>query len=146
MAGHIPYSDAVLIPLLAALVSAVARLSLMKDRKDVLGFWEGLAIGPDLMVGAVVAIPALLAGRSLGIVQADAVHRLTVANSSGSTGGFILVLLFLLFLAVLLYDRLFGKEARESCNGWRKPLWRGIVPQVVCGFLALGFALALGTT
>jgi hypothetical protein len=145
MAGHIPYSDAVLIPLLAALVSAVARLSLMKDRRDVLGFWEGLAIGPDLMVGAVVAIPALLAGRSLGIVEAQAGRPLTVASSSGSTGGFILVLLFLLFLAVLLYERLFGKEARE-CNGWRKPLWRGIVPQLVCGFLALGFALALGTT
>ena len=41
-----------------------------------------------------------------------------------------------------LYDSLFGKEAR-GCNGWRKPLWGGIVPQVVCGFLALGFALAL---
>jgi hypothetical protein len=145
VSGHIPYSDAVLIPLLAALVSAVARLSLMKDRKDVLGFWEGLAIGPDLMVGAVVAIPALLAGRSLGIVQADGARRLTMASTNGSTGGFILVFLFLLFLAVLLYDRLFGKEARGS-NGWRRPLWGGIVPQVVCGFLALGFALALGTT
>lgn len=143
--SHIPITDAVLIPLLAALVSAAGRLALMENRDDITGFWAALAIGPDLMVGAVVAIPALLAGRDLGIVEVQHAHTLADAHNSGNVSGTLVVLLLFLFTMGLTYERLLGKDARKD-NGWRIPLFRGVIPQAACGFMALAFALALGTS
>jgi hypothetical protein len=85
-------------------------------------------------VGAVIAVPSLLAGRNIAQSKSD-----------WSPNGLLVLTILFLFGACVAFERLWCKKARE-CHGWKEPLFKGILPPALCGFLALGVALALGTT
>jgi hypothetical protein len=148
---QIPLAAVVLVPAVGAIVSGVVRLTMVVNSNDRPGIWNIFAVGPDLMIAAVVAIPALLAGRNAEIAEiknADAVtvnpKALNVLNANWSISGYMVIIIFCLALIGLSCERLWCKPAREK-NGFKEPFLKGVLLPTVCGLAALGAALVLGT-
>lgn len=141
---HIAYSDAVLIPLFAALLSIVVRFIQLGEKKPPEELWALLAVGPDLMVAAVVAVPGLIAARNLGLHEAAP----TLPSNSGTSPSATVVMAVLMFCCLVFgarYDCLWGKEARKK-TGVRVPLLFGILPPLFLGTVTLVLALFVGTS
>jgi hypothetical protein len=153
--ANIPLGAVFGITVITAAFSGVARLLVFekpnlndKQRRRLrsggpgrFDFWNVFAIGPDLMVGAVVAIPALLAGRNVALGQSRGLR----VDVNWNPNYLMVLMIFFLFCLGVSFERLFSKEARCD-DGWKKPLFKGILPPALCGFAALGAALALGTS
>jgi len=187
--SHVPILAVLGIPILVAAFSALVRFLVLEKGDDRPGIWNIFAIGPDLMVAAVVAVPALLAGGNAAradlassqalrtasqgmhaaLVSARgvrttrisyralhteshalhdasrALHTVLTINANWSPNGYLILMIVFLFGFGVAFERLWAKEARE-CDGWKTPFFKGVVPPAVCGFAAIGAALALGTS
>jgi hypothetical protein len=126
---------------IAAAFSALVRLLVLEKGDDRVGVWSIFAIGPDLIVGSVVAIPSLLAGKNAILAQSHAYKM----DPSWNINGMLVLAIVFLFGVCVACERLWCKKARAS-KGWKSPLLKGIIPTTMCGFLALGIALALGAS
>ena len=82
--SNLPFAAALLIPAGGAFVSGVVRLALVENSKDRFGIWNIFAVGPDLMVAALIAIPALLAGRN---AELNAIRKANPVFSLGLRAG-----------------------------------------------------------
>jgi hypothetical protein len=143
--GHVPIAAVLGITVIAAAFSALGRLLVLERGDDRPGLWNVLAIGPDLIVGAVVAVPALLAGRNETLIQYHQIlHTSSTANTSWNPSGLLVLMIIFLFGLGVACERLWSKQARERA-GWKAPLFIGIAPPALCGLAAIGAALALGT-
>ena len=131
-ASHVPLAAVVGVTGIAAAFSALVRLMVLEKGDDRPGIWNIFAVGPDLIVGAVVAVPSLLAGKNIGQPKSD-----------WNPNGLLVLTILFLFGACVAFERLWCKKARER-HGWKEPVLKGIIPPALCGFLALGVALALG--
>jgi hypothetical protein len=140
--SHVPYVAVLLIPAAGVFISGVVRLTMVESKKDRPGIWNIFAVGPDLMVAAVVAVPALLAGRNVGLAETS--DKATATSGSWSINGLIVFIIFCLALICLSCERIWSKPAREG-NGWKGPLLLGVIPPAICGVMALAAALVLGT-
>lgn len=143
--GHVPIAAVLGIIVITAAFSALGRLLILERGDDRPGIWNVFAIGPDLIVGAVVAVPALLAGRNAVISQYRTLHPAVPINPNWNPSGLIVLMIIFLFGLGVACERLWCRNARER-DGWREPVLKGIVPPALCGFLAIGAALALGAT
>jgi hypothetical protein len=143
--GHVPIAAVLGITVITAAFSALGRLLILERGDDRPGIWNVFAIGPDLIVGAVVAVPALLAGRNAVISQYHTLHPAVSINPNWNPSGLIVLMIIFLFGLGVACERLWCRKARER-DGWREPVLKGIVPPALCGFLAIGAALALGAT
>lgn len=143
--GHVPIAAVLGITVITAAFSALGRLLILERGDDRPGIWNVFAIGPDLIVGAVVAVPALLAGRNAVISQYRTLHPAVPINPNWNPSGLIVLMIIFLFGLGVACERLWCRNARER-DGWREPVLKGIVPPALCGFLAIGAALALGAT
>ena len=130
--GHVPLAAVVGVTGITAAFSALVRLLVLEKGDDRPGVWNVFAIGPDLIVGAVVAVPALLAGKNL-----------TQSKPDWDPNGLLVLTILFFFGTCLALERLWCKKARER-QGWKGPIFKGILPPALCGFVALGVALALG--
>jgi hypothetical protein len=148
--SNIPYAAALLIPAAGAGVSGVIRFALVESSKDRLGIWNIFAVGPDLMVAALIAIPALLAGRN---AELNAIRKAkevvpgakgTAVNIDWGISGWMVVIIFCLVVIGVSCERLWSKKAREK-TGFKEPFVIGILPPTICGLLALAAALLLGS-
>lgn len=148
--SHLPYLAVVVIPAVTAAVSAVVRLTMLESAKDRAGIWNIFAVGPDLMIATAVAIPALLAGRNVGLAEIKKVKlvaastKLADVNASWSVSGSMVLIIICLFLIGLSLERLWCKSQRQK-SGFKDPLVKGILPPAACGIGALAAALVLGT-
>jgi hypothetical protein len=148
--SNIPFVAALLIPAAGAFVSGVVRLALVENSKDRYGIWNIFAVGPDLMVAALIAIPALLAGRNAelnAIRKAKAVRPGTsspAVNIDWNISGWVVIAIFCFIVVGVSCERLWAKSARQK-GGFRKPFMTGILPPTICGLFALAAALVLGT-
>lgn len=143
--GHVPIAAVLGITVIAAAFSALGRLLVLERGDDRPGIWNVFAIGPDLIVGAVVAVPALLAGRNAAISQYRALHASAAISPNWNPSGLIVLMIIFLFGLGVACERLWCRSARER-DGWKEPVLKGIVPPALCGFAAIGAALALGTS
>lgn len=148
--SNLPFAAALVIPAGGAFVSGVVRLALVENSKDRFGIWNIFAVGPDLMVAALIAIPALLAGRNAelnAIRKAKAVMpgaKATAANVDWSISGWVVIAIFCCIIVGVSCERLWAKSARQK-GGLKKPFMTGILPPTICGLAALAAALVLGT-
>jgi hypothetical protein len=142
---HIPYTDAILIPMFAALLCVVVRFAQLEKSSNKSGLWEILAVGPDLMVAAVAAIPGLIAARNLGLHEAVATHSAGVGSTSPAVISVMVLLMACFLFGGANYDRVWGKDARAK-TGVREPLVRGVLPCALLGVATLGLALFVGTS
>ena len=138
---HVPMAAVVGVTAIAAAFSALIRLSALEKGDDRAGVWGIFAIGPDLIVGAVVAIPSLLAGRNAILAQSHSDKM----NPNWNINGMLVLAIFFLFCVCVSCERLWCKKARAA-TGWQGPLLKGIIPSSMCGLLDLGIALALGAS
>lgn len=130
--SHVPLAAVVGVTAIAAAFSALVRLLVLERGDDRPGIWNIFAVGPDLIVGAVVAVPSLLAGKNI-----------SQSNPNWNPNGLLVLTILFLFGACVAFERLWCKKARDR-HGWKEPVLKGIVPPAFCGLLALGVALALG--
>jgi hypothetical protein len=63
--GNVPLAAVAGVTGIAAAFSALVRLLVLEKGDDRPGIWSIFAVGPDLIVGAVVAVPSLLAGKNI---------------------------------------------------------------------------------
>ena len=144
MVSHVPIAAVLGITVITAAFSALGRLLVLERGDDRPGMWNVFVIGPDLIVGAVVAVPALLAGRNIAITQYRMSHASAAVNTSWNPSGLIVLMIIFLFGLGVACERLWAKQARER-DGWKEPVLKGILPPALCGFAAIGAALTLGT-
>jgi hypothetical protein len=143
--GHVPIAAVLGITVIAAAFSALGRLLVLERGDDRPGIWNVFAIGPDLIVGAVVAVPSLLVGRNATLSQYHRVLQASAtANASWNPSGLIVLMIIFLFGLGVACERLWAKQTRQR-DGWKDPVLKGIIPPALCGFAAIGAALALGS-
>lgn len=137
--GNVPLAAVAGVPAIGAGFSCVTRF-LMQDR-----MWNVCAFGIDLLVAAVVAIPALLVGRNAALTQIRSPHASSAVNPNWNPPGLLVLMVIFLFCIGVGSEARWSKKAREQ-DGWAVPLFKGVFPAAVCGFIAIGADLFLGTS
>ncbi|MFH0517241.1 hypothetical protein ACHBTE_08695 [Streptomyces sp. M41] len=135
----------VIIPAVGAIVSVVARWN-MRDSSSGEKAWEIFALGPDLTLAGIMAIPALLIERAIAIDNATSGGKYTQQQAEETFGqvaiGAAVLVIFLLALVELSYERAVGKPCRKG-GGVLKPLTLGVLIPGTIGSMCLAFALLL---
>jgi branched-subunit amino acid permease len=127
---------AVLVPVVSVIAIAVSKWAMSRD--DAKDDWaEIFAMGPDLLIASLIAIPAFITEKVT--VSADASR----AAQSLALSGWLFLMVFFLALIGFTYERKIGKGCRRT-GGWRKAWLAGVtVPMVIgAGALSLTFELA----
>ena len=136
--GNIPLAAVLAVPVIGTAFSAIARFLVLD------GMWNVFAVGPDLLVASVVAIPALLAGKNSALLQSHSMKSSGALNQNWNPPGLLVLMVFFLFCAGVGSEIRWSRKAREG-EGWKGPLFKGVLPAAVCGFAAIGADLLLGT-
>ena len=136
---NVPLAAVAGVPAIGACFSAVTRF-LMQDR-----MWNVCAFGIDLLVAAIVAIPALLVGRNVALTQSRSLHASGAVNPNWNPPGLLVLMVIFLFCVGVGSEARWSRKAREH-DGWVVPLCAGVFPAALCGFVAVGADLLLGTS
>jgi uncharacterized membrane protein HdeD (DUF308 family) len=142
--GNVPIAAVLAVPAIGAAFSAIVRLLVLDKKPEQGGKWSVFAVGPDLMVAAVVAVPALLAGKNAVLIQTHGSKISEAVDPNWNPNGLLVLMIFFIFCIGVAIER-WAKDARKR-DGWIIPLFEGILPCALCGFTALGAALSLGAS
>ncbi|MEU1455457.1 hypothetical protein [Streptomyces avermitilis] len=134
------------IPAVGVGVSTIAKWNMRADSSKE-KVWEIFAMGPDLIVIAIMAIPAIFIERAVRIL--DTPPAATKGQQSESellnqAGMFLfaIILIFCLTLMELTYERNYGRRMRQA-EGRIKPFTFGVLTPILLGGGALAIAFTM---
>jgi hypothetical protein len=127
-----------LVPLASVTTITMAKWATRRDDSTE-KLWEIFAIGPDLLMAAVIAIPAFITEKAAALAASP-----TRSKDLGSveSSGWVYLLVFWIVLGGLTYERQVAKTARQK-EGKRRPLILGVLVPILFGSLAIGATFGL---
>ncbi len=136
---------AVGIPLITVVVIIVAKMACRRDDATE-SFFEVFAVGPDLLIAALVAVPAFLTEKTITL-KADATSAVedkgkVAAEINGiATTSWLYLGVVCLAVIGFVAER-FVKKTRVK-GGWAQATFVGIVPVILLGAIAIAATFGL---
>lgn len=126
------------VPLASAATIAIGKWTTRRDDATE-KIWEVFAMGPDLLMAALIAIPAFITEKATALAAAPANAR-TLGTVESS--GWVFLIVFCITLLGLNFERSVAKRAREA-DGRLKPLVLGVLVPMLFGSLAVAATFGL---